>query len=44
MIYSIYFRSYQNTKAMEIIIFFICMSAVLIGLAGLCDYLTEKLK
>jgi hypothetical protein len=29
---------------MEIIIFFIIMSAVLIGLAGLCDYLTHKLK
>jgi hypothetical protein len=29
---------------MEIIIFFIIMSAVLIGLAGICDYLTEKLK
>jgi hypothetical protein len=29
---------------MEIMIFFITMLAVLIGLAGLCDYLTHKLK
>jgi hypothetical protein len=29
---------------MEIMIFFITMLAVLIGLAGLCDYLTQKLK
>ena len=29
---------------MEIIIFFIIMAAILIGLAGLCDYLTNKLK
>jgi hypothetical protein len=29
---------------MEIMIFFITMLAVLIGLAGLCDYLTEKIK
>jgi hypothetical protein len=29
---------------MEIMIFFIIMLAVLIALAGLCDYLTHKLK
>lgn len=29
---------------MEIIIFFIIMSAILITVAGLCDYLTEKIK
>lgn len=27
---------------MEIIIFFIIMSVVLIGLAGVCDYLTKE--
>jgi len=29
---------------MGIIIFFIIMAAGLIGLAGLCDYLTNKIK
>jgi hypothetical protein len=29
---------------MEIFIFFIVMVALLIGLAGLCDYLSKKLK
>ena len=29
---------------MEIIIFFIVMSAILITVAGLCDYLIEKIK
>ena len=29
-------------KTMEIIIFFIIMSAILIAVAGVCDYLTKE--
>jgi hypothetical protein len=40
----VYLAIPKHKTIMEIIIFFIIMAALLIGLAGLCDYLTKKLK